>query len=67
MHLDKIVRKHHRDIKIKNTDTVLITFTPSPGLEVQMYNTMNQLAKAGATCINADKKVMYQVMVVKKI
>lgn len=55
--LDKIVRKHHRDIKIKDTDTVLITFTPSPGLEVQMYNTMNQIAKAGAHVLTADKKV----------
>jgi len=55
--LDKIVRKHHRDIKIKNTDTVLITFTPSPSMEVQMYNTMNQIAKAGAHILTADKKV----------
>lgn len=55
--LDKIVRKHHRDIKIKDTDTVLITFTPSPTMEVQMYNTMNQLAKAGANVLAADKKV----------
>lgn len=55
--LDKIVRKHHRDIKIKNSDTVLITFTPSPGMEVQMYNTMNQIAKAGANVLSADKKV----------
>lgn len=55
--LDKILRKHHRDIKIKDTDTVLITFTPSPGLEVQMYNTMNQIAKAGAHVLTADKKV----------
>ncbi len=55
--LDKIVRKHHRDIKIKHTDTVLITFTPSPGMEVQMYNTMNQIAKAGANVLSADKKV----------
>src|SRR5690606_4495102 len=29
--LDKIVKKQHRDIRIKDTDTVLITFTPSPG------------------------------------
>ena len=55
--LDKIVRKHHRDIKIKNTDTVLITFTPSPSMEVQMYNTMNQLAKAGANVMTSNKKV----------
>ncbi|MEK4698936.1 ribonuclease J [Solibacillus sp. FSL R7-0668] len=55
--LDKIVRKHHRDVKIKNTDTVLITFTPSPSMEVQMYNTMNQLAKAGAHVLTSNKKV----------
>lgn len=55
--LDKIVRKHHRDIKIRNTDTVLITFTPSPSMEVQMYNTMNQLAKAGANVMTSNKKV----------
>jgi ribonuclease J len=55
--LDKIIRKHHRDVKIKNTDTVLITFTPSPGMEVQMYNTMNQIAKVGARVLAADKKV----------
>lgn len=55
--LDKIVRKHHREIKFRNTDTVLITFTPSPTMEVQMYNTMNQIAKAGANVLTADKKV----------
>lgn len=55
--LDKIVRKHHRDIKIKKTDTVLITFTPSPSMEVQMYNTLNQLAKAGANVMTSNKKV----------
>jgi ribonuclease J len=55
--LDKIIRKHHREVKIKNTDTVLITFTPSPGMEVQMYNTMNQIAKIGAKVVAADKKV----------
>ena len=37
--LEKMIRKHHKDIKIKDTDTVLITFTPSPGMEVGMYNT----------------------------
>ncbi|MER1984820.1 MAG: ribonuclease J [Solibacillus sp.] len=55
--LDKIVRKHHREVKIKNTDTVLITFTPSPSMEVQMFNTMNQLAKAGANVLTSNKKV----------
>lgn len=55
--LDKIVRKHHREVKIKPTDTVLITFTPSPGMEVQMFNTMNLLAKAGANVLTSDKKI----------
>ena len=52
-----MVRKHHKDIRIKDTDTVLITFTPSPGMEVSMYNTMNQLAKAGAKVLTSSKKV----------
>ncbi|MFC7685359.1 ribonuclease J [Ureibacillus sp. GCM10028918] len=55
--IDKIVRKQHRDIRIKDTDTVLITFTPSPGMEVQMGNAMNNLAKAGANVLAADKKI----------
>ena len=57
MPLDKIVKKQHRDIRIKDTDTVLITFTPSPGMEIQIGNAMNNLAKAGATVMTADKKI----------
>ncbi|MCL1695401.1 MULTISPECIES: ribonuclease J [unclassified Lysinibacillus] len=55
--LEKIVRKHHRDIKIKQNDTVLITFTPSPSMEVQMANTMNSIAKAGAEILTSSKNV----------
>ncbi|MDM5247000.1 MULTISPECIES: ribonuclease J [unclassified Lysinibacillus] len=55
--LEKVVRKHHRDIKIKKDDTVLITFTPSPGMEVQMANTMNSIAKAGAEILTSSKNV----------
>lgn len=55
--LEKIVRKHHRDIRIKETDTVLITFTPSPGMEVSMYETMNDLAKNGARVLTSTRKV----------
>ena len=36
---------------------MLITFTPSPSMEVQMYNTLNQLAKAGAQVLTSNKKV----------
>ncbi|MFC5603118.1 ribonuclease J [Sporosarcina koreensis] len=55
--LEKIVRKHHKDIKIKDTDTVLITFTPSPTMEVSMYQMANELSKAGANVITASKNV----------
>ncbi|MFD1030958.1 ribonuclease J [Metaplanococcus flavidus] len=55
--LDKMVRKQHQDVRIKETDTVLITFTPSPGMEVPMYQTMNKLAKAGANVLTSSKKV----------
>ncbi|MDN7241232.1 ribonuclease J [Planococcus sp. N028] len=55
--LDKMVRKQHKDVKIKDTDTVLITFTPSPGMEVPMFQTMNKLAKAGANVLTSSKKV----------
>ncbi|HEY4532436.1 MAG TPA: ribonuclease J [Kurthia sp.] len=55
--LEKIIRKHHRDIRLKPTDTVLITFTPSPGMEVQISETMNTLAKMGVKVLAADKKV----------
>jgi len=55
--LEKIVRRHHREVKIKPTDTVLVTFTPSPGLEVKMYHTMNLLAKAGAQILTSGTKI----------
>jgi ribonuclease J len=55
--LEKVVRKQHRDLRIKETDTVLITFTPSPGMEVSMFQTMNDLAKAGANVLTSSKNV----------
>lgn len=55
--LERIVRKQHKDIRIKETDTVLITFTPSPGMEVDMFHTMNDLAKAGASVLTSATNV----------
>ncbi|WP_342525807.1 ribonuclease J [Chryseomicrobium sp. FSL W7-1435] len=55
--LEKMVRKQHREIKINEKDTVLITFTPSPGMEVSMYQTMNSIAKAGARVLTSAKNV----------
>ncbi|WOV86068.1 ribonuclease J [Sporosarcina oncorhynchi] len=55
--LEKIIRKHHKDIKIKETDTVLITFTPSPSMEVEMFQMTNELAKAGAHVLTSQRNV----------
>ncbi|MBB4823875.1 ribonuclease J [Sporosarcina luteola] len=55
--LEKIVRNHHREIKIKETDTVLITFTPSPGMEISLFQMMNEISKAGANVLTSTKKV----------
>lgn len=55
--LERMVRKQHREIKINDTDTVLITFTPSPGMEVSMYHTMNNITKAGAKVLTSAKNV----------
>lgn len=55
--LEKMVRKQHREVKINQNDTVLITFTPSPGMEVSMYHTMNNIAKAGARVLTSAKNV----------
>lgn len=55
--LEKIVRNHHREIKMKSSDTVLITFTPSPGMEISMFQMMNEISKAGANVLTSTKKV----------
>ncbi|GKV55536.1 ribonuclease J [Sporosarcina sp. NCCP-2222] len=55
--LEKIVRNHHREIKMKSSDTVLITFTPSPGMEISMFQMMNEISKAGANVLTSIKKV----------
>ena len=57
MRLKKLFVNIIETLRIKETDTVLITFTPSPGMEVSMYQTMNDLAKAGATVLTSSKNV----------
>lgn len=55
--LSRIAKKQHRDIKIKATDTVLITFTPAPMMELSLYGMMNELAKAGADVMTSSKDI----------
>ncbi|HEY4578999.1 MAG TPA: ribonuclease J [Savagea sp.] len=55
--LSRIAKKQHRDVKIQSTDTVLITFTPAPIMELSLYAIMNDLAKAGAEVLTASKSI----------
>ncbi|MBF4499992.1 ribonuclease J [Savagea sp. SN6] len=55
--LSRIAKKQHRDIKIKTTDTVLITFTAAPMMELSLYGMMNELAKAGADVMTSSKDI----------
>ncbi|MFD1705937.1 ribonuclease J [Siminovitchia sediminis] len=47
--LQKMAKQNHKQINIKKGDTVLITATPSPGLETFMYKTIDLLYRAGAS------------------
>lgn len=46
--LQKMAKQNHKQVNIKQGDTVLITATPSPGLETFMYKTIDMLYRAGA-------------------
>jgi ribonuclease J len=55
--LQRMAKKSHRLVNITSGDTVLITATPSPGMEVIVGRTINMLFKAGADVLTANKKV----------
>ncbi|MBS4199012.1 ribonuclease J [Bacillus sp. FJAT-49732] len=55
--LQKMARGNHKQINIKKGDTVLITATPSAGLETSIYKTMDMLYRAGAVVSSANRKV----------
>src|SRR5699024_5703094 len=41
----------------QESDTVLITFTPAPMMELSMYAVMNDLAKVGATVLTSSTAI----------
>ncbi len=55
--LQKMARQNHRQVNIKKGDTVLITATPSAGLETLMFKTIDLLYRAGAVVNTAYRKV----------
>ncbi|WP_416313105.1 ribonuclease J [Rossellomorea sp. FS2] len=55
--LQRMAKRSHRHVNIEKGDTVLITATPSPGMEVIAGRTIDMVYRAGAEVLTADKKV----------
>lgn len=55
--LGQIARKRHKYIHVRETDTVLITFTPAPMMELTMYGIMDTLAQEGADVLTSKRDV----------
>ncbi|WP_227395490.1 ribonuclease J [Jeotgalibacillus aurantiacus] len=55
--MESMANQAHDYVNIQEGDTVLITFTPSPGMEVYLYRSVNEMTKAGATVLTASKNV----------
>lgn len=55
--LQKMARQNHKQVSIKKGDTVLITATPSPGLETFMFKTIDLLYRAGAVVNTPYRKI----------
>ncbi|TMU87735.1 ribonuclease J [Bacillus sp. BHET2] len=54
--LQRMSKRSHRLVNIEEGDTVLITATPSPGMEVIVGKTIDMLYRAGAEVLTSSKK-----------
>lgn len=55
--IKNIAERRIKDITIEKDDTVMIAATPSPNMEVMLYNTLNLLSKLGANVVASSKKL----------
>lgn len=55
--IKQIADKKIKDIFIGEGDTVLVAATPSPTMEVMLYETLNELVKLGANVVSSVKKL----------
>ena len=55
--IKNIAERRIKDITIEKDDTVMIAATPSPNMEVMLYNTINLLSKLGANVVASSKKL----------
>jgi len=55
--LQKMAKRTHKFINIQKGDSVFITASPSPGMELIMSKTVDMLYRAGATVLSDRRKV----------
>ncbi|MBS4172575.1 ribonuclease J [Bacillus sp. FJAT-49736] len=55
--LQKMAKRTHKYINIQKGDTVFITASPSPGMELIMSKTVDMLYRAGAAVLSERRKV----------
>ncbi|MGG3451282.1 ribonuclease J [Domibacillus aminovorans] len=55
--LQKMAKGTNRHVKIKEGDMVIITATPSAGLEILLAKTVNLLYRAGANVLTGNRRV----------
>lgn len=57
--LSRIANGDHREIKVYQGDTVVISATPIPGNETAVYRIINQLFKAGAEVVYSSRALVH--------
>ena len=55
--MKNIAEKNIKGIQIESGDTIMIAATPSPNMEVMLFQTLNLLVKFGAHVVTASKRL----------
>ena len=55
--MKNIAEKNIKGIQIESGDTIMIAATPSPNMEVMLFQTLNLLVKLGAHVVRASKRL----------
>lgn len=59
--LSRIASGEHRDIKLKSSDTVIISASPIPGNEIPVYELINTIARRDARVLYSDVTADFHV------
>jgi ribonuclease J len=57
--LTRIAFGDHQHVRVEPTDTVIISAKPVPGNELRVHDTINRLAKAGATVMHQETSAVH--------